>query len=220
MPTKNWLPRRTDFGNAELLAALFGERLRFDYGQKRWLLYRQHWWTPDSDGELMRMAKDTARFRFHNSARIADEDIRKKEVEWALRSENLQRLEAMITLAESEKPLADDGGNWDGNPFLLGVANGVVDLKTGTLRPGEPCDKITLHTEVAFDPHAKCHRFDRFLEEIFDADADLISYIHRAVGYSLLFLLSWHGGQWQKHASERPPTCDRRLRLQPAILGV
>ena len=185
MPTKKWLPQPTDFGNAELFAARFGERLRFDYGQKRWLLYREHWWTPDSDGELMRMAKDTARFRLHNSARIVDDGKRKQEVAWALRSENLQRLEAMITLAESEKPLADDGSNWDGDPFLLGVANGVVDLRTGKLRPGKPCDKITLHTDVEFDPRAKCPRFDRFLEEIFGDDADLISYVHRAVGYSL-----------------------------------
>jgi putative DNA primase/helicase len=91
----------------------------------------------------------------------------------------------MLTLAQSEKPIADDGSKWDNDPWLLGVVNGVVDLKTGSLRPGKPNDCITLHSAIAFNPNAGCPRFDRFIAEIFDQDPGLISYIHRAVGYSL-----------------------------------
>ena len=39
---------------------------------------------------------------------------------------------------EKTKPLADAGDNWDTDPWLLCVENGVVDLRTGTLRNGMP----------------------------------------------------------------------------------
>src|SRR5260370_2165539 len=182
---KQHLPRRTDTGNAELFAGLFGHRLLFDHKRERWLFYAEHWWTADVDGELMRTAKQAALFRLKTSGTIGDDKKRKQEVQWALHSESLPRLQAMLTLARSEKPLADTGENWDADPWLLGVANGVVNLHTGKLRPGTPSDRITLHTNMAFDPSAQCPRYDRFISEIFDGDPDLISYVHRAVGYSL-----------------------------------
>lgn len=178
-------PPCTDAGNAELFAALFRDRLRFNHERQRWLLYREPWWTEDIDGELMRMAKHAVRVRFKIAANIGDDEKRQKEAKWALLSESLPRLEAMVTLAQSEKPLADSGAEWDTNGWLLGVANGIVDLRTGGLRDGRPEDRITLHTNIAFDRQAKCPRWDRFLTEVFDANSELISYIHRAVGYSL-----------------------------------
>src|SRR5207237_802470 len=52
--------------------------------------------------------------------------------------------------------------------------------------PGaKPDDRITLHASIAFDPQLKCPRWDRFLAEIFDGNCELVSYVHRAVGYSL-----------------------------------
>jgi putative DNA primase/helicase len=178
-------PARSDAGNAELFAALFRDRLRFDHKRQQWFVYRDHWWTPDSDGELMRMAKHAVRFRLKVCAEIEDADRRTKEVGWTLTSESRSRLDAMVTLAQSERPLADDGTGWDADGWLLGVANGVVELKTGKLRAGNPADGITLHTTVAFDPNAQCPRWMRFLDEIFGGDSELIQYVWHAVGYSL-----------------------------------
>ncbi len=41
---------RTDTGNAELFAALFGDRLRYDHRRGRWLVWAGHWWQPDDNG--------------------------------------------------------------------------------------------------------------------------------------------------------------------------
>jgi putative DNA primase/helicase len=179
------LPRCTDMGNAELFADRYRDRLRFDHSRNRWLLWASHWWTEDVDGELMRMAKRAARFRLEQSANFGHDEQHRKQAKWALHSESLPRLEAMLKLAESEKLLADDGCGWDEDPFILGVENGVVDLKTGKLRAGNPSDKVTLHTNVNFNPNATCLRWDRLLLEICDGDSELVSYVHRAVGYSL-----------------------------------
>ena len=51
-------------------------------------------------------------------------------------SEARTKLEAMLALAKSEGYLADAGQQWDSDPWLLGVANGVVDLRTGTAAAG------------------------------------------------------------------------------------
>ena len=91
----------------------------------------------------------------------------------------------MLRLAQSELPITDSGENWDSDPWLLGVANGVVNLKTGKLLQGNPLQQIKLHTDVAFDPAARCPQWEQFLADVFKGDAELIGFIQRAVGYSL-----------------------------------
>ena len=178
------LPPTTDAGNAELFAALYQDRLRFDHKRKRWLIWRDQHWRADEDGALRRYAKSTARQRAI-LARHLEEKEREKQRNWASVSESRPRLDAMLILAQSEVLLADAGTDWDANPWLLGVPNGVVDLRTGNLRAGGLNDKITLVTKAAFDAHASCPRWLRFLNEIFEGNAELIDYVWRAVGYSV-----------------------------------
>jgi putative DNA primase/helicase len=91
----------------------------------------------------------------------------------------------MVALAQSVVPLADAGDSWDLGPWLLGVPNGVVDLTTGVRRDGRPEDRITMATRVPFDGGAACPLWEKTVAEIFAGDDDLISYLHRFVGYSL-----------------------------------
>jgi len=119
------------------------------------------------------------------SGSFGDDDEHKNQAKFALQSESLPRLEAMLKLAQSERLLADDGSGWDDDPWTPGVENGVIDLRTGKLRTGNQNDKVTLHTKVVFNPHATCPRWDRFLLEIFDGNRESVSYVRRAVGYSL-----------------------------------
>ena len=176
---------RTDAGNAELFARGFAKILRFDHRRGHWLVWRGHWWARDENELVLQAAKKIARYRQQYSATINDNEIAELEENWAIRSESRSRLEAMLKLAQSEHPLSDPGTDWDADPWLLGLANGVVDLRTGLLRPGKQADKITMHTDVLFDPTAKAPRWEQFLNEIFGGNQELIDYVQRAVGYSL-----------------------------------
>ncbi len=176
---------RTDAGNGELFARLHGNRLRFDHRRKRWPLWAGHWWREDDIGAVRLLAKEVAPDRYQQALSIDNLDERRRESGFAIASENRQRLEAMLLAARSEPPIADAGDAWDRNPWPLGVANGVVDLRTGQLRPGRAEDRVTLHVDIAFDPDATCPRWERFLDEVFCNDDDLINYIWRAIGYSL-----------------------------------
>lgn len=192
---------RTDAGNGELFAHLYGDRLRFDHRRKRWLVWAGHWWQPDADAQVRLLAKQAARQRYQQAAIIDDLKDREKAAKWSIDSESRMRMDATLSLAQAEPPIADSGERWDTDPWLLGVANGVVDLRTGQLRAGRQDDRITMHSAVAFDPGAKCPRWEMFLQEVFASDEGLADYIWRAMGYSLtaitreqVLFISWGSG--------------------------
>lgn len=178
---------RTDAGNGEHFADLYGDRLRYDHNRKRWLLWRQsqHRWEPDPLDEVRQLAKHAARARYHSAVDIEDLAERDKEAKFAIASEARARMDAMLVQAASEAPIADSGKTWDEDEWLLGVTNGVINLQTCQLRAGTPEDKITRQIPLHYDPTAQAPRWRQFLDEVFGSDQELVSFIQIAVGYSL-----------------------------------
>lgn len=178
---------RTDAGNAELFASLRRDNVRFDHKRGRWLVWneKQCRWREDNQGEVRRLAKKTARHRKGIATGISDPDDAKREFAWACQGENRNRIDAALELAKSEPPISDDGEGWDADPWLFGAANGIVDLRSGTFHQPTQQDRITKFSPVRFDADATCPRFEKFLEEIFGGDRELIEYVQKAVGYTL-----------------------------------
>jgi putative DNA primase/helicase len=80
--------------------------------------------------------------------------------------------------------------DFDQDRDVLGVRNGVVDLRTGELRPYSREDKIIRQINVDYRPDARNPRWERFIDEIFvDADGqtdpELVEYMHRLIGYGI-----------------------------------
>src|SRR5690606_24196527 len=175
---------RADSGNAELIAHRFGQDLRFDHKRSRWLMWRSDRWQEDVTEQVHQWAKRAARWRYLEAASIADLKERASESLWATQSENRSRIDAALALSRSERFIADDGEDWDADPYLLGVENGVVDLRTGKLREARREDKVTFFAPVAFDPDAECPVFEAFLKRV-QPDAELRAYLQRRAGYAL-----------------------------------
>ena len=175
----------TDTTNAELIAQLYGNRLRYDHLRGRWLTWAGHYWQEDLDGEVYRLAVKTTRERYKRSVSIEDLKERQRVANWAIASEQRGRLEAAVALAKNIKPIADSGADWDSDPWLFAMANGIIDLRTGKRRDGKREDRTTMHSNVVHDPEAECPRWIRFLDEVFDGDAELIDWVRRALGYSM-----------------------------------
>jgi putative DNA primase/helicase len=66
-----------------------------------------------------------------------------------------QRIAAMLDLASSETGVAIRGGQFDASPWLLNVLNGVLDVRTGELRPHDRKYLITKLCPVRYDATAK-----------------------------------------------------------------
>src|SRR5215207_10961422 len=112
-------------------------------------------------------------------------DEQRRAVKWALTSQSEPRIRAMLSLASTEAAIVLPADAFDADDYLLGVGNGRLDLRTGALRPANPADLISRGTSVPYEPEAKCPRWHRFLEEVFDGDEELIDFMRRLVGYAL-----------------------------------
>lgn len=173
----------TDMGNAERLAAQHGDDLRYVHAWNRWLVWNQQRWEVDDGGEVERLAKETVRTIYAEAADAEDSSERKAIAAHAKSSESKARLEAMIALAESEPGIPVKPDALDADPWLLNVANGTLDLRTGELREHHRSDLITKLAPVEYDPDAEAPVWTAFLERILPGE-ELRRFVQKATGYS------------------------------------
>ncbi len=175
---------RTEAGNAELFRDLYGINVRYDTNAGRWLLWNGQRWEEDADKGVMRLALKVARFRYTQAETISDQRQREQEAKWALRSDSHASLKATLAIASSLEGIADSG-EWDTDPLLLGVVNGVIELRTGHLRDGRREDRMTKFAPVVYHPNATYPVWSRVVPEIFSHRKDVLHWIHKSVGYSI-----------------------------------
>lgn len=104
---------------------------------------------------------------------------------FAVKSQSKQRFDAMISYAQSEPGISARAEDFDKDPWLLNVQNGVLDLRTGQLKPHDPGLLMSKIAGTSYVPNAKCPTWLKFLDRIFSGDTELIGFMQRAAGYSL-----------------------------------
>jgi len=173
----------TDLGNAERFATANRSRARYCAAFKAWIVWDGKRWTRDGRMTVQKLAKDVVRSTYGEAERETSDEKRTRIAKWARGSEAKSRIDAMIDLARCESSITPE--DLDQHPWLLTVNNGVVDLKTGQLRPHSSTDYLTQLAPVDYDPEAQCPLWDGFLNRIFRGQADLIVYVQRLAGYFL-----------------------------------
>lgn len=108
-----------------------------------------------------------------------------------LNTQGLARLKKISTASAVEKAcradqrLAVTAAVWDQDPWLLGTPGGVVDLRTGEVRPAAAGDFITKQTAVAPGDSSEPEQWLKFLAEVTQNDQELIGFLQRIAGYAL-----------------------------------
>lgn len=171
----------TDLGNVNLLAKLMKGNLRYVPALKVWLRWGVGRWEADATAAVAfdaarLVAKHYKREVAAAAAKLAqthDADTAKalrKYIEtveaWARRCRARQSLENMVALAAKDSRFVLDGDQLDRNPHLLGVQNGVVDLRTGELRPDAREDYVTMRCAAPYRRDAPAVRWGQFIEEV------------------------------------------------------
>ena len=204
---------RTDAGNVAVLANLTKGNLRFILEDKIWLVWVDNRWRKDHGGKYThQLVLGVAEYYIDlaKTIRVATQqphlsDSEKKKIEasakslenWATQCRNKNRIDSMLGLAQRDKRFLLEAKELDQNKWLMGVANGVVNLQTGLLKSQSRDDYVTKYSPIAFNPTAISARWDRFVAEITSKPDGLLdgkvkmkprphlaSYLQTALGYS------------------------------------
>lgn len=97
---------------------------------------------------------------------------------------------AVVRLAKADRRHAATVDQWDADPWLLNTPGGVVDLRTGAIRPHSEGDLMTRLTAVA--PRPGCPLWRRFLATVADKDEQLQAFLQRMAGYCLTGITKEH----------------------------
>ncbi len=118
----------------------------------------------------------------------------KKLIERIKLLQALQRKRNVLELAKiGTKGLGITGDEWDRAPMLLGCKNGVLELKTGTIRPGRPEDFIKTVSPVQWQGiNEPASIWEKTILEIFDGNHAVILFVQRLLGYALTGLTTEH----------------------------
>jgi len=173
----------TDAGNAERFKAHQGHRFAYCHAWGAWLVYGKGRWSMDKSGEATRAAIETLRAVATEALKVPSDEVQRSYRKHAVASEASARLGAMVKIGQDLLPVGVDVLDCD--PFLLNVQNGTLDLRAGVLRPHEPLDWLTHQCPVAYDEGATCPQWESFLLRVMGGNAGLVSFLQRAVGYSL-----------------------------------
>ncbi len=202
---------RTDAGNVTLLATQVDGNLRFIPESRTWVWWCGERWTQDTYGTAAQNAALQVAEHYHRravemrrqAAANSLDDKERKRIElvavslekWAAHCRNKKAVDCMLSMAKSDQRFTLAVGELDRDPWLFGVNNGVVDLRTGQWREACRDDYVTKRSPVAFNPDATAPRWLQFIEEItakptgalgtYKPRPLLVAYLQRALGYAM-----------------------------------
>lgn len=169
---------RSEDGHAQQLIAAYGEMVRHCPERGRWLVWNgTRWaWQPPGGGTVREYAKNVAR-SLPQSDQACLTHKRK-----CLSSAGIS---GCLKQAETDERVVVGLASLDADPWILNTPAGVVDLRTGQLRPPTPEQMCTKMTTVA--PAAAADPlWTRFLDDTFGTDHELRGYVQRLVGLTLI----------------------------------
>jgi P4 family phage/plasmid primase-like protien len=212
----------TDSGNVNALFAETAGNLRHISERGIWMTWHDSGWRVDESGAAAKSAalrvaemwqaraqeKEAEAANANGDDRKRLNKIAESYRSFAAHCRNRRGLDNMLALATRDDRFAVSVSALDRDRWALGVANGVVDLRTGELRASSRDDFITKRSPYAFKREARAPRWSQFIEEIaalpIDANKykprpELMAYLHRALGYAATGQVRehkafiWHG---------------------------
>lgn len=178
----------TDLGNAERLVAQHGADLRFCAARDLWYAFDGAIWVPQHTKnhlEVERRAAQTVRSIPATDGRTATPEAAAEIKAWATASESDYAIRATIRRARAIRCVEVQPRQLDADPELLGVGNGVLDLRKRKLVANPRSALVTRQVSAPYNPSARAPLLEKTISEIFEGRHDVVDYFQRAIGYSL-----------------------------------
>lgn len=182
-----------EVGNADILSFYYGEHLRFCYEWKSWIYWDGKRWNKDMGHYIVNCTKRA--LALYKGVYSSNTEVCK----WIKSCQTLSRINASIKLAEPLLFTSPDIFDADG--MLLNCNNGVIDLRTGELKPHDPLLYMMKMVPYDYDPEAPCSDWLDYLHLAQQDDDEMMDFLQRAVGYGItgnineqvMFLLNGNG---------------------------
>ena len=163
-------------GIAMAFAEKYQDRLRFCHTRGSWYHWTGSHWKLEQTSLAFSWARELCRQFYQPQDNLKVRNFIAK----------VSTASAVERFARSDRVFATTSDAWDKDKYLLGTPEGVVDLRTGILRPSDPADNISKVTSVAPAPvGTRAPTWLRFLEDSTGGDKELQRFLAQMVGYSL-----------------------------------
>lgn len=173
---------RTDAGLSKRLCHKGLDRFRWVADRKIWMRWDGRRWVDDPDGgEPRRVAKKIADELWVEAGAKASAAV----IKFCRDAASRRGIDAAAALAKSEPGIEVTADTFDTNPYELNCMNGIVDLRTLSIRPHDPSARMTKLAPVEFDRSAQCPQWQRFISEVMLGDEEMIAYLQRSLGLAL-----------------------------------
>lgn len=193
-------------GDAKLYSRLHRGAVVYVKYWERWLIWGGHHWIEDDFEISAQSIEDVCELylRLAESKQIEADEETDKDLKSKLQSiadTALRRVNQLRDTPGQDKllqmtrrirdPLVVLPKQIDQQHYVKACPNGVIDLRTGELRPGKPEEYILNAIVTEYDPELlrkddPCPETNRFLLSSMDGDQELVDFIWRLLGYGLI----------------------------------
>lgn len=182
---KKGLIQFSDTSNAFRLMREHGEDIRYNAAWKKWLVWVGDHWQMDEGHLIQERVLKMVRAIYDELIKTADYRDRIELERHAVQGESVRRRKAFVEAASWIPELNITCDDIDGDPWLLNVRNGTVNLKNGEFRDHRKADMITKIADVNYNQGADCPIWKTFIREIMDYKPQLVSFLQVASGWAL-----------------------------------
>lgn len=146
---------KTDSGNANIFAEVYGKYVKFDLTSGRWLAWDGKRWSREAgENQAQALSRGVALVWFKEMGVCTDKQGRKEAFEHWEYTSSAAGVRNMLFLAKSEPGIAVSAKDLDTHPYLLNVLDGTIDLTTGVIRKHDPNDMMTQLANVTYEGDA------------------------------------------------------------------
>lgn len=205
--TKKIMPRSwDDQGRGLRMRDQFATVLKFNAVDKKWFFFNGSYWQEDIGNQRVELAAE----RVANSIKkekpelsfSTKTDENKAMNEWyRFQKDSRSHMAKMHMIDEFKKYVIVKHGEFDKEDMLLNTESGYVDLSSGELHDHDIDKKFSHQTVAEYSDNVDAPLWEKFLNQIFNNDEELIHYVQKAIGYSFtgsvdeqcLFILNGRG---------------------------
>ena len=205
--TKKIMPRSwDDQGRGLRMRDQFATVLKFNAVDKKWFFFNGSYWQEDIGNQRVELAAE----RVANSIKKEKPELSfstktdkdKAMNEWyRFQKDSRSHMAKMHMIDEFKKYVIVKHGEFDKENMLLNTESGYVDLSNGELHDHDIDKKFSHQTLAEYSDNVDAPLWEKFLNQIFNSDEELIHYVQKAIGYSFtgsvdeqcLFILNGRG---------------------------